>query len=157
MARIFQVARFPSGQAPNIQSMQHVTSAAIVKGSVLIFTSGEVDIGGADPTPIVGVALEDIETKPGWEPGHSSQVVTYTGRVEEISVAIADASTVFSGAGSSDPVIANVGVSYGIAVASGVWTVDITDVVNTRVTITDIDTLENIFFFKWMPAHFAIL
>ena len=156
MARIFQPARFEA-KVPGVQAMQNVTDAAIVKGSVLIFTSGEVDIALTDSTPLVGVALQDVNTNPGFEVGHSSQVLVTTGRLEEISVALANTTTIFSGAATSDPTIANVGVSYGINIAAGIWTVDFTDTTTTRVTITDIDTIEDIVFFKFMPAHFAIL
>ena len=155
-SRIFAPARVPGGGVEDVQSMAYVTSALIVKGTVLIFASGEVQVGGTNPTPIVGVALEDAATKPGWEPGHSSQVDVTTGRVQEVSVAIANATTIFSGAGSSDPAQANVGVEYGINVSSGVWTVDLTDTSTTRVNIVDIDTNENIFFFRFMTAHLAV-
>lgn len=156
MARIFIPARFPGGGIPSVQSMVYKTAEAIVKGSVLVFDTGEVALDLTDPTPIVGVALEDAASKPGFEMSHESQVDVRTGRVQEVSVAIANEVTIFSGAGSSDPVAANVGVEYDLAVSSGVWTVNVASTGATRVVIVDIDTDENIFFFKFMTAHLAL-
>lgn len=110
----------------------------------------------ADPTPIVGVALEDAASKPGWEVANASDVIATTGRVQEVSVAIANDVTVFSSAGDRAPLATDVGVQYGIVNVAGVWSVDTTDVVATRVVIVDVDLLENIFFFKFLEAHQAL-
>lgn len=156
MSRIFIPARFPGGGAPSVLSMAYKTLETFVKGSVLIFDTGEVVIGLADPTPIVGVALEDVDSKPGWEPGHQSQVIATTGRVQEVSVAIANDVTTFSGAGDRAPLATDVGVEYGIVNTAGVWQVDTTDVVATRVVVTDVDLLQEIYFFKFLTAHMAL-
>ena len=159
MARIFIPARFPGGGAPSVLSMAYKTLETFVKGSVLIFDTGEVVIGLVDPTPIVGVALEDVASKPGFEVGHDSQVIATTGRVQQVSVAIANDVTTFSGEGDRDPLATDVGVEYGIVNvggATGRWQVDTTDTVATRVVVTDVDLLENIFFFKFLDAHQAL-
>lgn len=156
MARIFIPARFPGGGAPSVLSMVYKTLETFVKGSVLIFDTGEVVIGLVDPTPIVGVALEDVDSKPGFEVGHDSQVIATTGRVQEVSVAIANDVTTFSGAGTRIPVAADVGLEFGILNTAGIWQVDPADVVNTRVVVTDVDLLQDIFFFKFLTAHMAL-
>lgn len=156
MSRLMIPARFPGGGVPSVLSMVYKTAAPIVKGSVLIFDTGEVDLGLADPTPIVGVALEDAASKPGWEVANASDVIATTGRVQEVSVAIANDVTVFSSAGDRAPLATDVGVQYGIVNVAGVWSVDTTDVVATRVVIVDVDLLENIFFFKFLEAHQAL-
>jgi hypothetical protein len=156
MSRIFIPARFPGGGAPSVLSMNYKTGETFVKGSVLIFDTGEVVIGLADPTPIVGVALEDVASKPGFEVGHDSQVIATTGRVQQVSVAIANDVTTFSGAGDRDPLASDVGVEYGIANVGGIWQIDTTDVVNTRVVVNDVDLLQNIYFFKFLDAHQAL-
>ncbi len=156
MARLMIPARFPGGGAPSIQSMTYKTGESIVKGSVLVFDTGEVALDLTDPSPIVGVALEAAASKPGFEMSHESQVDVRTGRVQEVSVAIANETTIFSAGGSSDPVAANVGVEYDLAVASGVWTINVASTGATRVVIVDIDTDQNIFFFKFMTTHLAL-
>jgi hypothetical protein len=156
MSRIFIPARFPGGGAPSVLSLAYKTGEVFVKGSVLIFDTGEVVIGLADPTPIVGVALEDVASKPGFEVGHDSQVIATTGRVQEVSVAIANDVTTFSGAGDRNPLASDVGVEYGIVNVGGIWQIDTTDVVATRVVIIDVDLLENIYFFKFLNAHQAL-
>ncbi|KKL45982.1 hypothetical protein LCGC14_2350200, partial [marine sediment metagenome] len=89
--RVLNVARFPGGGIPDIQSMQYKASESIVKGSILIFHStGQVKLGATNlTTGIVGIALEDIASKPGFEPSHDSLTTVYTGRVAEVSVAMA--------------------------------------------------------------------
>ena len=156
MSRIFIPARFPGGGAPSVLSMAYKTLETFVKGSVLIFDTGEVVIGLVDPTPIVGVALEDVDSKPGFEVGHQSQVIATTGRVQQVSVAIANDVTTFSGAGTRAPVAADVGLEFGILNTAGIWQVDPADVVNTRVVVTDVDLLQDIFFFKFLDAHQAL-
>ena len=156
MSRIFIPARFPGGGAPSVLSMAYKTLETFVKGSVLIFDTGEVVIGLVDPTPIVGVALEDVDSKPGFEVGHQSQVIATTGRVQQVSVAIANDVTTFSGAGTRAPVAADVGLEFGILNTAGIWQVDPADVVNTRVVVTDVDLLQDIYFFKFLDAHQAL-
>ncbi len=156
MSRIFIPARFPGGGAPSVLSMAYKTLETFVKGSVLIFDTGEVVIGLVDPTPIVGVALEDVDSKPGFEVGHDSQVIATTGRVQQVSVAIANDVTTFSGAGTRAPLAADVGLEFGILNTAGIWQVDPADVVNTRVVVTDVDLLQDIFFFKFLDAHQAL-
>ena len=156
MSRIFIPARFPGGGAPSVLSMAYKTLETFVKGSVLIFDTGEVVIGLVDPTPIVGVALEDVASKPGFEVGHDSQVIATTGRVQEVSVAIANDVTTFSGAGTRAPLATDVGVEYGILNTAGIWQVDPADAVNTRVVVTDVDLLQGIYFFKFLTAHMAL-
>lgn len=156
MSRIFIPARFPGGGAPSVLSMAYKTLETFVKGSVLIFDTGEVVIGLVDPTPIVGVALEDVASKPGFEVGHQSQVIATTGRVQQVSVAIANDVTTFSGAGTRAPLATDVGVEYGILNTAGIWQVDPADAVNTRVVVTDVDLLQDIYFFKFLDAHQAL-
>ncbi|KKK92306.1 hypothetical protein LCGC14_2704240, partial [marine sediment metagenome] len=75
MARLMNTARFPGGGIPEIQSMAYKAAESIVKGSVLIMdAAGTVKLAGSQPTSgVVGVALEDIASKPGFEVSHDSQ------------------------------------------------------------------------------------
>ncbi len=154
MGRLFQPARFPNGEAPQVQSMAYTTGQTFKTGAVLIFTAaGEVSEGGADPTPIVGVSLEAAGSKPGWDAANSPTV--FTGRVQEVSVAKADRSTIWSGRGTSDPALTNIDEQYGIVKVGNDWIVDITDTTNLRIEIVDVDLDNKIFFFKWLEAQLA--
>lgn len=152
MARVFRPARWV-GSAPESQSMAYTAAQTFQIGEVLKFAAAKtVEVAAANPQAVVGVSLDDAASKPGYEVGHSSQVNTYTGRVAEVSVALASRSTVFSGAASSTVALTNVDVAYGLALSSNVWTVDLTETGTTSVEVTDIDLNEDITFFKFLEA-----
>ena len=156
MARVMNVARFPGGGIPNIQSMVFLASESIVKGSVLIDDgAGKVKLAATQPTTVVvGVALEDIETKPGFNMSHENLVTERTGRVSEISVAIADLNTVWSAAAKSGTTIAQTHVSekHDIVLVSGVWQVDLSADGSVGCVVVDVDIDEKIVFFKWLST-----
>lgn len=156
MARIMNVARFPGGGIPEIQSMVFLAAESIVKGSVLIDDgNGKVKLAATQPTSgVVGVALEAISSKPGFEPSHDSLTTVYTGRVSEVSVAIANLSTVFSAAAKSGTTIAqtHVGEEHDVVVVSGVWQIDLSASGSDGCVVVDVDIDENIVFFKWLST-----
>jgi len=87
---------------------------------------------GADPALIAGVALASAAFGLGTEwPGN---IFGST----QIPVALLKSGTEVFMASATTPATTNIGVSYGIANNSGVWRVDTTDVVNTRVSVIDI-------------------
>ncbi len=164
MARRFIPARFPAGEAPDTQSMEYDTAETFKRGAVVIFeggATGQIVESSADSTPIVGVSMEDVDSKPGHELGHTSQIKQVTARKDEVSVAKANRVQVFSGRmvnGSTDPVtpaLTDVNVLYGLLKTGNDWVVDQAEVANTRVEITDIDITEKIVYFKFMEAHLA--
>ena len=156
MARLMNTARFPGGGIPEIQSMAYTAAELIVKGSVLVMNAaGTVDLAGTQPTSgVVGVSLEDIASKPGFEVSHDSQATVYTGRVAEVSVAIANLITIFSAAAKAGTTIAqtHVGEQHDIVLVSGVWQVDLSASGSPGCIVTDVDTDENIVFFKWLTT-----
>ena len=155
MARLMNVTRFPGGGIPNIQSMEYLAAESIVKGSVLIDDgSGQVKLAATQPTTgVVGVALEAIASKPGFEVSHDSLATVYTGRVAEVSVAIADLNTVWSAAPSTGTVaITDVNSQADIVLSGGVWRVDLSASGSAGCIIVDVDILENIVFFKWLST-----
>ena len=156
MARVMNVARFPGGGIPNIQSMEYLAAELIVKGSVLIDDgAGLVKLAASQPTTVVvGVALEDIATKPGFNMSHENLVTTRTGRVAEVSVAIADLNTVWSAAAKSGTAIAQTHVNekHDIVLVSGVWQVDLSASGSPGCVVVDVDLNESIVFFKWLST-----
>lgn len=159
----FQPVRVPNGKVPNIRYLQTVAApaASLILGAVLAFTAGEVDTAGADPASIVGVALAAGNSAPGFNAANSPTVST--GRLRKIAVAVADRVTVFAGTltnGSSTriaPVQADLGASYGITAYSNIWTVDKNKTAGSaRVKVVDIDTLNNLVYFKFLEANLAL-
>ena len=57
-------------------------------------------------------------------------------------------------AGSSNPTKANIGQNYGIVKdANGIWTVDLTDAVNTRLHVHTVDLDRNLFLVSVLAAN----
>lgn len=158
MTRIMRPARLASGSHFNVQSFAFNAAQAIVEGSIVVMNAnGQLDLAGADPSPIVGVALEAVNRRPGFAVSHDSDVVARTYASAEISVAVADAHTVFSSlardaAGVVAPTQARLGDTFGVVLDTGIWYIDIDETVNTRLTVTDIDTDQGIWFFKFLAS-----
>ena len=156
MSRVLNVARFPGGGVPEIISYEY-TGSNIIKGSVVEFSSGQVTIMSSTPTSgIVGIALEPQASKPGFEPSHDSLTTVYTGRVAEVSVAIANLAQIFSGAGTNaTPAVTHIGSTRALVLSGGIWTVDLTSGSSQSVTVVDVDVDEEIVFFKFLEAAIA--
>ena len=151
MGRIIEVARSGNRGSEEVVSTKYKTGESIVKGSLVVKdANGELTLCGADPAAVYGVALEAAGSKPGYDAANSPLVVT--GRVQEISVAKANANTVFSMRGSSDPAVSNEGKSYGVTNSSGEWILDLTDTTNTIFAVLEVDVTNKIFYGKFIPA-----
>lgn len=153
MGRIIQPARNPGSGvgAPNILSGAYTTGQTFKKGALLKYVSGELQECAADPTKVAGVALEPAGSKPGYDAANSPTVVT--GRVQEVSFAKSDRTTVFSmrgkSAGGGDPLTptqAHIGVQYGVVKVSNDWVLDIDEVTTKVFQVVDVDIDNKIFF-----------
>lgn len=152
---MFQIARGPGGGTPAIRWMTY--TGTVYRGSVLVYSSNAVAEAGADPTEVVGVALQASDSGPGFNQANAPTVNTY--RAAKMSVAIADRLTVFRGKmtnGSSvrvSPATTDIGVEYGITAYSNVWTVDRNKTsTDKRVQVIGFDDLTGDVFFKWLEA-----
>jgi hypothetical protein len=150
------------GLTPDVASLKYKTGEAILAGSLLVFDgSGELTVCGADPAIIDAVSLEPAGSKPGWDAANSSQVVVVTGRVQEVSVARANRTTVFSsrledGSGNIlTPAQTNVDEEYGITKdAAGEWYVNTAKTAaDARVRIIDFDATHKVVFWKFLEAN----
>ncbi len=144
MARVIQVARVPSGEVAEVRSVLWQTGQTFPKGAIVIDTATGVTVAAADPLIALGVSLEPAGSRPGYDAANSPS--TITGRLQEVSVAVFNKITVFSMTGDVDPVQADIGVSYGVDVAAGVWTLDTTNTTQIVFRVVDIDTDENLYF-----------
>ena len=98
-----------------------------------------VEATGLDPTNLLGIAQEGAD-----------------GVIEPEFVMVYEFNTTdwIGMMGSRDPVAGDVDTDYGIVQDSdGNWTVDITDVVNTRVTVKAVDLVQNYYFVSVLSAH----
>jgi hypothetical protein len=110
---------------PNIRKVVRryplASGASFLEGAFVVLAAGEVDECGADPAAILGTALHDSGADPD------------TG---DMLVALATPESTFVLQGTSAPVAADEGVEYGIAKdGDGIWVVDKTETVNTRVVV----------------------
>lgn len=135
------LARWPRGRAPGLVQYNIQTAVTIVGRSLVVKDGSDqvAEVSGADPTPILGLSAEGTEE------------TLHTGKVMVVE---ADGVAVFGSYGDRDPVSGDVGQSYGIAEdASGAWYVDTSDVVNTRVSIVDVDIPRKLYFWRVLAAH----
>lgn len=117
-----------AGEVPEANDFVHLNASAEIVRTV-----------AADPTPILGLS----ESSAAGEPIEGQILVT-----------VATTDLVLAMEGDRAPLLTDIGDSYGIARdANGVWTVDTTDVVATRVHVVDVDLGRGIFFVKIMAAH----
>lgn len=144
MGRRFVPARRTGTTVPRVQACV-VTAAQTFKWGALVATAaaGTISECGADPTIVLGVALQDAFSGPGNEVANSSQVVATTGTINLCSVAIADREQEFSGrmtnAGATvAPLQTHIDQQYGVVKVGNDWTIDETDTTNVVVEITDI-------------------
>lgn len=152
---MFQIARSGGAAAPEVRWLAY--TGTIVRGEVVIYDTGNVKVAGANPTGIVGVALQANDTGPGFDQANSPVVSTY--RQAKMCIAMANRTTIFRGKltnGSSTriaPVAADVGVVYGITAYSNVWTVDKNKTGgDARVQVVGFDDLTDDVFFKFLEA-----
>lgn len=151
-----------AGKVEPVQRMAYTGSPSIVIGSVLIYSSGNVDVGGANPTEIVGTALQAVDTNPGFSAANSP--ATITGRSQTVSVSRPNDSVIYAANftnGSSTlvtPAQTDVGAQYGITAYSGLWTVDKNKTAgNARVEVVGFDTsvYGGVVFFKWLSSFLS--
>ncbi len=161
MGRSFQPAR-GARTVPHVQSLAYTTGQTFTKGAPVIdVAAGTISECGADPAAVRGVALEAAGSKPGYDVANSAVATVFTGRLQEVSVAIADRTTEFSGRavnGATDPVVplqTHIGEEYGIAKVGTDWVIDMAEVGAKVVQITDIRPEDNAFLFKFLEAVLA--
>lgn len=156
ISRGIGLARLRSGGMPQVNSAKYKTSEALIKGSVLaVDANGELVLATSDGThpadgDIVGFALEDAGSKPGYDFGHATSAV-YMGRVQEVSYLIANTQDEYSsqisadGAAVTTAAQTHVGEKYKLSkAANGLWYVDTSDFSPDNVVIVDFDADLNI-------------
>lgn len=175
MPRYIEPARFPTGTAPSIQGMVYAPAGqTFIQGAPLVFNGSQQVIEATSPIAtaiLIGFALQAVDTNPGYQAANSPTVIT--GRSGVVSVAMANAPTVFSSNlvnNSStlvSPTQADIGVSYGLksyVVATmfgnqNIWYVDKNLTAgNATVTIVAIDITagNQIVFWKVLAARLAL-
>lgn len=162
MGRGIETSKTYGGDSvPEVQRMQYATGQTFKKGALVVDnTDGEIVECGADPTGVFGVALQGAGTGPGFNVANENEVTVRTGRLQEVSVAVANRRARFHGRavnGATDPVLplqTHIGEQYGVAKVGDDWVIDMAETTALVVEITDIlpgDGL-NLFEFKFLEA-----
>lgn len=158
MGRRIQPARMIGTGVPSVQSVKYTTGQTFKKGALLVWqAAGEVSEAGADPALVAGVSLEDAGSKPGWDAANSPTQVT--GRVQEVSIAMADRHTIYSMRGvngGTDPVTpaqTDIDTVFGVAKVGNDWVLDTAEITATIFEVVDIDIDNKIFFCKFMESR----
>jgi hypothetical protein len=113
--------------------------AAYIEGAAVVLTGGNAVECGADPAKILGFAAHDAGAMPN---------------TTKILVEVARPGGTFFMAGSRAPLETDKGVAYGIAKdGDGVWHVDATDTVNTRVMVEDVDLVRGLWEVSVLDAN----
>lgn len=169
--RPFIPAKWGSAGAPVVVSGVYKTAEAIITGSVLnIDSNGQLVVATSDGThpangEIAGVSMEAAGSKPGYSVGQTDVggTTVYTGRVQQVSYAVANLVTIWSGVISADgatvtaPTQTLVGESYKVTkAANGIWYLDSGDTSPASVTIVGIDIDLNIVFFKFTAVSLQV-
>ena len=162
MGRKIQPARMIGPHAPSVLSVAYTTGQTFKKGALLLYAAaGTVSECGADPTEVSGVALEAAASKPGWDAANSPLQVT--GRVQEVSMGVADRITTWSMRGKSaaggDPLLpaqTHINEQYGVVKVGDDWVLDIDEVTAKVFEVVDIDIDNRIFFCKFLEAVLSL-
>lgn len=129
------------GVRPPIREYTLKAGETFKRGDLVALDSNEdvLEVSGADPSSILGVAAEDAEG-----------VV----RAGFVIVWLATGDSVFAMQGDADPTEDDVNQDYGIIEdGDGVYTVDTSETTNTRVYVVDVDTENNLFFVIFLDAN----
>lgn len=157
MGRKIIPARMIGTGVPSVLSVAYTTGQTFKKGAIVIYVAaGTVSEAGADPALVCGIALEDAGSKPGFDAANSPTVIT--GRVQEVSIAVADRHTIFSMRGENAGVIqtplqTNIDEVYGVVKVGNDWVLDLSETVATVFEVVDIDVDNRIFFCKFMESR----
>lgn len=158
--RVYQQLGSPTG-IPPVASMRYVDGATFIEGAVVIYSAGSVTTAGADPAlgTIVGVALQDAASNPGYDVANAAKTTTYTGRSQTVAVVRPNGSTIFASSlvTTTDveitPAQSNVGVEYGITAFSGRWAVDTAKTGATaRVEVVGFDATSKTVFWRFLDT-----
>jgi len=131
------VATTPAIPNKNVQLRKYPLKSAqttVLGDIVYLDTNGDVLICGADPATALGFQMHDYNG--------NLDVDIYD---DEVIVACAYPGSTFWLEGTSDPVQAYEGISYGVVVTSGAVQVDITDTSNLVFVVERVDTTRNLY------------
>lgn len=161
MGRRIQPARMIGTGVPSVLSGAYTTGQVFKRGALIVFVAaGTLSECAADPAAVSGVALENAGSKPGWDAANSPTSVT--GRLQEVSYAVADRHTVFSMRGvngGTDPVTplqTNIDEKYGVLKVGNDWVLDLAEVGALVFEVVDIDADNKIFFCKFLEAVLSV-
>lgn len=129
-----------------------VDSAATFVANELVFlnTAGgsDVEVCGADPALILGIALAPASAK-------TLYYENISGAGNKIPIAVLTPDVVVGMASATTPAQAHlfVATGYGVVKSGNNWLLDIGDVANPRATVVGIDPTNGIFYVRFLAAN----
>jgi hypothetical protein len=159
MGRSFNAARITPGSAVKTQVYLPTAGQTFKKNALVVLdAAGTLVECGADPTKVLGVSGTPAFQGPGQNVSDSTQTTGFSTKNKGVSVMMATRDTIFSCRGingGTDPVtplLAHVGVAYGVAKVGNDWVLDLADTTNTVCIVTDIDVDTKVYFVKFREA-----
>ena len=158
MGRGIQVSKMGTGgdSVPEVQCFRYATGQTFKIGALVVDdAAGEIVECGADPVSVLGVALQGAGTGPGYDVANAGETTVYTGRMQEVSVAVANRRSRFTSRGvngGTDPVLplqTHIGEQYGVAKVGNDWVVDLAETTTKVVEITDVYGYDGLNLFEW--------
>lgn len=159
--RGFETARRTGSTVPRVIGY-HYKDGQTFTDRALVFVDdadgSELKECSANPAIVMGVALNGVASTPGWDLPNSTRTNVVTGRVQVVSVALADAEQEFSCRGvngGTDPVTptqANIGLQYGVLKVGTEWVLNLADTINVVCEVTGIRLDDNVFLVKFLKA-----
>lgn len=125
-----------------------VDSAAAFVAQELVFLGAgdDVEVCGADPALILGIALAPASAK-------TLYYENISGAGNKIPVAILAPNIVVGMSSATTPAASHLTDLFGIEKTGNNWRVDTAEGVNTRVTVVGIDIANGIFYVKFLAAN----
>lgn len=156
MAIRFQPAKFPRGEAPDVQEITPGSTATFLRGAPVALSSGELieHAGATTVTGIVGVALHGCDTGVSDSPSGQVAVAKAAHGQVYIGQCISSSAVVTDLAGAS----VAIGDQYGMLKhTTDEWFVDLDDTTNVVLEISRFDDNLDIVWFKFLDSAIETL
>lgn len=140
------------GLEPLVQEFAMLSTDASIAGELVFFDTADNTVKecGADPANILGIVLG-----PGPASTRLQKPLPYAPNTQLVAVLSPD--TVVAMCSATTPSLAHVARPFGVAkLASGNWSVDTTEAVNTRLTVIRVDITNGIFYVRFLAANLQL-
>jgi len=131
---------------PLIREVPVNAGATFVANELVFYTSPDINVCGADPASILGIALAPASAK-------TLYYENISGVGNKIPVAILAPDVVVGMSSATTPAVTHLFSLFGVEKTGNNWRLDITEVGATRATVVGIDIANGIFYVKFLAAN----